>query len=280
MPTRLYLDTNIWLDFYRSAPEPMSVFDELRVNEVPLVTTEQTFREIFRNRAAILTEVIESVRKHAKVHPYTTALIRHMPEFEALEEQRKGLKQRAAELVRRLEEIRAEISRDPVFAHLKGAMVERSHLYLPTTDELVDKARRRKQLGEPPTSPDKWTIGDELIWETLLLGCPDDLIIVSRDHSFVQNEAVLALEFGRKKGRRLVAVAERLTAALSLIGKKSRKIEEQEENVVHRAVAGLDTCRACGGKLEETGYDGSDGDTASWLFCTSCGKEHFPPAVG
>ncbi|MBC8726753.1 hypothetical protein F6X37_36380, partial [Paraburkholderia sp. 31.1] len=46
-------------------------------------------------------------------------------------------------------------------------------------------------LGKPPTSPGKDTIGDELIWETLVACVKDDLIIVSGDKTFSNNIPVL-----------------------------------------------------------------------------------------
>lgn len=255
----------------------MSVFEELKARKVALVMTEQTFDELYRNRAAILAQVIESVQRSTKVVPYTTTLIRHFSEFSALAAQREALESSGASLVEKLREMLRDITKDPVFGHLKDLMMTPEHLSLSTRPDLIAKAQTRKMLGNPPTSRDKWTIGDELIWETLLDGCPDNLIIVSRDHTFRDNETLLRVEFERRESRLLVAVVEKLGEALKMLGKASPKIEEQERAVVHeRNLSENSPCPHCGGVLEETGYDGSDGDTAMWLFCTKCHREYFP----
>ena len=44
------------------------------------------------------------------------------------------------------------------------------------TQKNIFYANNRKLLGNPPTSPDKHTIGDEIIWEMILENIKDDYI--------------------------------------------------------------------------------------------------------
>jgi hypothetical protein len=47
-----------------------------------------------------------------------------------------------------------------------------------------------------------------IIWETLLALCGNDLIIVSRDRTFLDNESLLRSEFNIDGKRRLLAVTD------------------------------------------------------------------------
>jgi hypothetical protein len=275
---RLYIDTNVVLGFYRSAPEAIAIFDELKEKQVYLVTTEQTSNEVDRNRTATLSQVIESVRNSVSIQPYTTALVKHLNEFSALIENKKSLTKAADALIATLEEMLEDVRKDPVVTRYSELMSRKETLFLKTTDALVAKAHRRKLLGSPPTSPDKHTVGDELIWEAILGGCDDDLMIVSKDKTFKNNVALLAKEYSSATGRTL-AVVETLGAGMKLVGKPSPKVEEQEREVVRdRAIlpGPPSKCTRCSGELEEEGYDGSDGDSAWWLHCSKCGAIYFP----
>ena len=275
---RIYIDTNIVLDFYRSASEPASVFDDLLQRNVRLVTTEQTYGEIRRNRSAILSQVISSLQESSSVHSYSTTLLRGLPEFVGVASAKDAIRQAVDEMTSRLKPMLSDSSQDPVLAKYLALTSSPQTLYLPTTDASVQRAHRRKLLGMPPTSPNKITIGDELIWETLLSGCFDDLVIVSRDAGFVNNEGLLKEEF-QTQGRQLLAVVNQLSAALSRIGRPSSTVTQQEKQLprTHDMLPAMPThCTGCAKELDEEGYEGSDGDSSWWLFCAGCGRTYFP----
>src|SRR5450830_1410101 len=48
--------------------------------------------------------------------------------------------------------------------------------FIETKEELITKAKTRKILGNPPISPDRHSVCDELLWEELLEFCDEDLI--------------------------------------------------------------------------------------------------------
>ena len=136
-------------------------------------------------------------------------------------------------------------------------------------------------MGDPPTSPDKHTVGDEVIWETLLALCGNDLIIVSRDRTFLDNESLLRSEFNIDGKRRLLAVTDRLGHALELAGKPSIPIEKAEKEQIQReadARKALETgrCPKCDVEMDEEGYEGGEGDQAWWLTCPTCNFIAFP----
>jgi hypothetical protein len=85
----------------------------------------------------------------------------------------------------------------------------------------ISNAQTRKLLGNPPSSPDKHTIGDEVIWELLLTNLHDDLIVVTRDSTYEQNMPLLKQEYQQTTGgHKLLLVAKNLSEAVATIGKQ------------------------------------------------------------
>lgn len=227
---KIYVDTNIFIDFYQSAQDAVSAFDELSKFAAHLVFTEQSIREFQRNRNGSLANLIQQFEKSIKVAPYTTSLLQHMPEFKALIEARDTFAQKANEVTRRLRELQRTPGSDPVSAKFLALSGHNSALTLTVTPELVNRAHQRKLLGNPPTSPDKYTVGDEVTWESLLEHLKDDLIVVSRDRTFSDNFVLLAREFQERTGKQLILVTGRVADALRRIGETpSKELVEEEE---------------------------------------------------
>jgi PIN domain len=277
--TSIYIDTNVFLDFYQSATDRMGIFQDLRGRVDSIVVPEQTIREVRRNRAARLTKLAEQVEKSATINVHTTAIVREMPEFKEWEAARDAARRHINAISIKLRTWARDESSDPVFQEFVKLYVYGTTMSTPP-DALV-KAQERKLLGEPPTSPDKHTVGDEVIWETLLACCEGDLIIVSRDRTFLDNESILRQEFDNEGGRRLLAVTASLSEALKLVGRPSLAIERAEkEELSHdadmRKALQTGTCPKCGSEMDEEGYEGSDGDSAWWLNCPKCHFAAYP----
>jgi hypothetical protein len=234
--TRIYIDTNVFLDFYQSAKDRMAIFQELLARADHIIVPEQTVREFRRNRAARLSKLAEMVEKSANIHVYTTAIVREMPAFKEWEAARYAAKKHAKAIETQLRSWVIDESSDPVYRQFVKLYSQGTTMSTPS--DALAKAQQRKLLGEPPTSPDKYTAGDEIIWETLLALCNDDLIVVSRDHTFLDNESLLRSEFEAKGARRLLVVTDSLSHALRLVGKPSAPIEQAEmEDVKQEADA-------------------------------------------
>jgi len=276
---RIYIDTNVFLDFYQSAKDRMAIFQELLARADCIVVPEQTVREFRRNRAARLSKLAELVEKSSNINVYTTAIVREMPAFKEWEASRDAAKKHAKAIETQLRSWVKDESSDPVYQQFVKLYCKGTTMSTPS--DALAKAEQRKLLGDPPTSPDKHTIGDEIIWETLLALCNDDLIVVSRDHTFLDNESLLRSEFEVKGVRRLLAVTDSLGHALKLVGKPSVPIEQAEKEDVHQesdARKALETgkCPRCDVEMEEEGYEGGEGDSAWWLTCPKCSLLAFP----
>jgi hypothetical protein len=206
-----------------------------------------------------------------------------LPEFKSWTHAKDVAEKAAAAIVKKVREWVENEELDLVLSEFEQLVANCQ--FLPTTDRAVELAQRRKILGQPPTSPDKHTIGDELTWETLLAGVQGDLVIVSRDRTFTQNQAILKREFGSLPEGRLVRTTGKLSDAFDFLGKPSERIKVAEDEVAKARYADYERmaaatnhtrCPRCGGELDETGFDGSGGDEAWWLYCTRCGLELFP----
>jgi|APLak6261658528_1056013.scaffolds.fasta_scaffold03037_2 hypothetical protein len=275
---QIYIDTNVFLDFYQSATDRLAVFEEIIARAEFIVLTEQTITEFKRNRIARLLELSRNIDKASTIQLYTTAVARELPGFGEWQKARDNVKAIAKEMTRELNSWIKDESRDIVLSEFNKLIKITS--YIPTSDEQIERARRRKVLGRPPTSPDKHTIGDELIWEMLLERVQSDLIIVSRDKTFTENQSLLKSEFDCQGTRSLTLVTDSLSKAFEKMGKPSAKVKAAEEIVNQERHAAWQhdqtKCEKCDGVLEETGFEGSDGDEAWWLYCTKCGAEYFP----
>ncbi len=276
----VYIDTNVFLDFYQSATDRLEVFRALSARASAIVLPEQTRREFRRNRVARLSALAANAERSMQFQLFTTAAIRALPEFQAWQGQRDAAKAAAASVVGTIRRWMSNEQSDIVLQEF--AKIEAAALHLASQDAAISKAQRRKLLGEPPTSPDKHTIGDELIWETLLDGCPGNVIIVSRDKTFLDNQALLKDEFQQGGQRKLLLVTERLRDALEaldaaspVIAKAESAMEEARSDSVDEIALTTGRCPKCTTDMDEEGYEGSDGDEAWWLTCPSCGHMVF-----
>lgn len=280
--TKIYIDTNIFLDFYQSATDRLSVFEEIEKHSQNIVLTEQTITEFRRNKNARLNELAKNINKSASFNIHTTALVQSLPEFKAWVQVRDEGKKLAKKVSSQLLAWSKEESSDPIHVAFEG-LVSKSETFR-TTIESIEKAKARKLLGNPPTSPDKHTIGDELIWETILSHSQSNLIIVSRDKTFLENISLLRREYAAFTKHDLIDITPKLSDAFNALGTPAKTVENAEREIGERKaevrypfpLTLATKCPKCGGELEETGFEGSDGDSMWWVFCTQCGSDFFP----
>jgi len=233
--TRIYIDTNVFLDFYQSAKYRMAIFQELLARADCIVVPEQTVREFRRNRAARLIKLAELVEESSKINVHTAAIVREMPAFKEWKAARDATKMHARAIVTQLRNWAKDEASDPVYQQFEN--LYRQGTTMSTPADALGKAQQRKLLGDPPTSPGKHTVGDEIIWETLLAVCNDDLIVVSRDRTFLDNESILRGEFNVEGKRHLLVVTDSLSEALKLVGKPSKEITAAETEIKQEQAA-------------------------------------------
>jgi len=100
--------------------------------------------------------------------------------------------------------------------------------FIETKEEFIARAQMRKILGNPPISPDRHSVCDELMWEELLDFCKEDLILVSKDRAFTENKKILRDEFSQVNDGKTLTIVNSVSEALGILGKVSDRIEATE----------------------------------------------------
>ena len=230
---RIFIDTNVFLDMYRSniQSDINTLMKFLYENKKYLITTEQSINEFSRNRYTILNESLESFKKGTNIDKGSSTFLRSLKGYKKYEDSLKKFREQRQAVI---EEIQGKIEftqKDDIYFKFKGLWSSKN--IIKATNEIIDAANRRKISGNPPTS-DKYTCGDEIIWESLLeyeAVNKEDLIIVSKDKTFIQNREFLSEEYLQKTGRPLF-LCQDILEAYSIAGIEfSCDIEQAEENL-------------------------------------------------
>jgi len=214
---KIFVDTNMFADFYESTSpaNPLKILDELNDKRNTLVLVTQTHDEYRRNRTRWITRLIKDIPEKGILLP-KTVLIAEREELNTIHTLQKEQDENLKELENYLKSLLND-DNDPVAKTLNSLFFDSSVTKFEIDEDLITRAHHRKLLGNPPNSPGKSTIGDEVIWEALLRNMQDDLIIVTRDKGFLDYESFLKEEFSKKTGKKLLSVKEKLSDAFSLI---------------------------------------------------------------
>lgn len=219
---KIYPDTMCFVHLYEKLEDKIDLFDKLRPHTGSLVLTEQTVTEFRRNRVQTLNWLLEQFKKTVDVpEPFMTAVLKASPAHQEYTKRRQACIDQAKEVRKYIKGILDDESRDPVaqnFHKLTTAVIT-----FKLTDKAITRAHHRKLLGNPPSSPDKYTVGDEVIWELLLDNVMDDLIIITRDATYHNNVSLLSDEYQRHTGKKLLLVTETFEEAFEAIGQHAPK---------------------------------------------------------
>lgn len=98
----IYIDTNVFLDFYQSATDRLKVFKDLHARAEAILVTEQTVAEFRRNRVARLVDLATNIKKTSNVQVFTTAVVRELPEFEEWTKARDSAREIAQRMAKEL----------------------------------------------------------------------------------------------------------------------------------------------------------------------------------
>ena len=180
----LFIDANLYLGFYRLPKDDIDELAKLEAliqkGEVVLFATRLLQDEVSRNREPQLADTLARMRELRPGESYPQVL-RNQREFGALTEERRAYVDRLTQLENAVREQAStrSLPADVLIAHLFEAAT-----LLPADDDLIARAIRRSQLGNPPGKPG--SVGDAINWEALLHGAGPgtDLHLVTSDHDY------------------------------------------------------------------------------------------------
>lgn len=179
----LFIDTNVFLNFYHFADDGLEQLEQLAgmigENGICLHLPQQVVNELARNREAKLKAANDQFIKES----LPSAVPRHMQQYPQFTEyvtaieQAKKLRSQLASLAL------ADASNETLASDgLIRAVFDRATKY-PENQDVFSIALQRMQKGNPPGK--NGSVGDQYNWETLLKEVPEgDLHIVSKDGDY------------------------------------------------------------------------------------------------
>lgn len=228
----VFVDTNIFLGLYESNENTVEkIFKDLSNIKHSIVFVDQVYDEFVRNRDTSLEKQIKQSSSNSLPQIHTTALIKSLNEYSELVEAEKVFKEKHKCLIQKLREIKDSLERDIVYKKFCEFYKDTSIKIYHRTDDIIDKAYKRKLIGNPPVSKGQDTIGDQVIWETLLSNLDNDLIFITRDNTYKDHRTFLQNEFNQRTKKEL-SIHENLSFALTKIGATpSKELLEVEKEI-------------------------------------------------
>lgn len=179
----LFVDTNIFLDFYHFSDDDLDelkkLIDLITKNKITLIITSQVVDEIKRNRDSKVTDAYKKF-KDSKIELGLPQICKGYGEFIKITKLLVELKQQKIELDKKL---RKDIQQRTLKADFIINQLIRIAKVI-KTEKYVNEAKRRYDLGNPP-GKDK-SYGDSITWIALIseLENKKDLFFISDDKDY------------------------------------------------------------------------------------------------
>ena len=257
-PVYVFIDTNIFLDFYRIRSSDVSIkyLDMIKEHMGIIITTGQVEMEFKKNRQNVLSESLSGLSKLKMENFSFPVIISDMDAVEKVKQSRKDIEDNRETIKTRIENILSDpISNDIVYSSLQLLFTNSSSINLNRENEVrypIRKlAKKRFLLGFPPRKKDDNSIGDAINWEWIVK-CAEssgkDIILVSRDSDFgcsyngkYHLNDWLKQEFEERVGsdRKIVLIAS-LGKAFQLVNLPVTEEMIQEEDLINKSRMNFD----------------------------------------
>ena len=248
MSALIFIDTNIYLDFYRvrGTDARLSILERFDQNHDRIITTTEVEMEYKKNRQKVIVDCLIDIKSQSQNSLVIPAFLRETRRDETirrtqqkLSEQTQKLRERTAKL------LESPGLNDPVYRTLQRLFKAGGGCHLNRNDKIrfdIRKlAEKRFMLGYPPRKPSDTSMIDAINWEWIIhcaQNCSDNIIIVSRDSDYgIHNDGIsiindwLLQEFKeRVSHRRSLSLTVRLTEAFKQASITVSKEEEESED--------------------------------------------------
>ncbi|MCC7299978.1 MAG: DUF4935 domain-containing protein [Verrucomicrobia bacterium] len=228
-PIYIFIDTNIFLDFYRGNNEAsLTLLKKLETVKKSVISTYQVEMEFKKNRQTVIQETLNGIKFDSKVS--LPAVFHDSTTSKSLNKLQDAAKNKLRIVEKRfLDLLHSPKQTDVVFQTLEDIFHNPSAHVLTRGKEIRQKIKRlawrRFILGYPPRKKNDTSVGDALNWEWLIQcgkDFPGKIIVVSRDSdygttikdcSFLNDH--LLQEYKERVGpKRSISLTNKLSAAL------------------------------------------------------------------
>lgn len=129
----IFIDTNIYLDFYRIRKSDVSIkyLNEIETHKDIIITTSQVEMEYKKHRQNAIFEALGAVKKISDPNTDLPAVVSDVKAVEMIKKSRKVIDEQQKKLKRRIESILTNPNRhDPVFKVLQSLFSNHSEINL------------------------------------------------------------------------------------------------------------------------------------------------------
>jgi hypothetical protein len=192
----LFVDTNIWLDFYRAQNEAyLGLLEKVEGIKSRIIVTHQLESEFKKNRQQVIVNSMRVLKDHMPKKVPSVGVLAQKQEFKMLGKDIEKACSRIKNLQNQLMAmIESPADRDKVFQavnrifHKEDALVlNRDEGHKELRQEIRERAHRRFLHGCPPRKTSDTSYGDAINWEWMIecaIRNSAELVIVSRDADY------------------------------------------------------------------------------------------------
>jgi hypothetical protein len=257
MSKLIFIDTNIFLDFYRfiKSDITMKYLDTIDKHHNKIITTSQVEMEFKKNRAEEIKKTYSSISPPNWQSLSAPAILADSEPSKVIDKKKKEIETQLKTLRARVIKLLENPTRnDVVYQTLQRLFKDETsdiNLYRENNEKhrIRKLALKRFSLGYPPRKKDDTSIGDPINWEWII-DCARrknaDVIIVSRDTDYGQliqdNSFIndwLSVEFKERVNKqKKITLTNKLSVAFKeAISKQSvtKKMEAAEQEIVFQS---------------------------------------------
>lgn len=192
----LFIDTNIWLDFYRAQNEAyIGLLDKVEGIASKIIVTHQLETEFKKNRQSVILSSLKLLHDHIPKRVPSVGVLAEAQEFKMVSKGVDNVTTRIKRLERKLlRMVEKPTDHDPVFQAVHRIFHRDDDLILTREERDAEKrksirerAERRFMHGCPPRKQNDTSYGDALNWEWMIdcaVSKNAELVIVSRDADY------------------------------------------------------------------------------------------------
>jgi hypothetical protein len=247
----IFIDTNIFLDFYRiqNANTSLKYIEEILKHLDKIIITSQVEMEYKKNRQKVISDTLLEYNKSIPNGVAPPLIVQDYKSTKALPDKIKSIIKSREQITKRLEKIIQSPDSDKVYVSLNKLFKFKSIINLDRDNtqrfRIRKLAYKRFILGYPPRKSTDNSIGDAVNWEWIVdcsIRTSKHIIIVTRDTDFGLrlNKELLLSDWLRQECKervsrtRKIIITDKLAKAFELVKiPVTKEMKDEEENLLN-----------------------------------------------